>query len=48
MGTAGVARCYLAPDRTDLPFRAEGDYVWIDLAQLPTHTVVVVEEAPAR
>lgn len=42
--SARVSRCYLAPDRTDLPFSAEGEYVWMDLPPLGTHTVVVVEE----
>ncbi len=42
-GSAGAARCYLAPDRTPLPFTVEGDYTSIELATVGTHTVLVVE-----
>ncbi len=39
-------RCYLAPDGVELPSSAEGGYLWIDLPDLPTHSVLVVEPNP--
>ncbi len=43
-GQAGAARCYLAPDATDVTHRVEGDYTWIDLPPIRTHVVLVVED----
>jgi hypothetical protein len=39
------ARCYLAPGGRELPHSQDRGYVWIDLPNLDTHTVVVVEPA---
>jgi hypothetical protein len=43
IGPAGAGRAYLAPEETDVPISRDGDYVWLDLPPLGTHTVLVVE-----
>ena len=42
-GPTRAAQCYLAPERTALPFSVEGDYTWVDLPPLGTHSVVAIE-----
>ena len=42
-GSAGAARCYLAPDGAAVPFTVEGDYTSIELGAVGTHTVLVIE-----
>jgi hypothetical protein len=44
VGSGGVGRCYLAPEETVLPCSIEGNYAWLELPRLGTHTVLVVEE----
>ena len=42
-GPTRAVECYLAPERLALPITLEGEYTWIDLPPLGTHTVVAIE-----